>query len=29
MQRLRGQTLGLVGFGNIARALVPKARGFG
>jgi D-3-phosphoglycerate dehydrogenase len=27
--RLRGQTLGLVGFGSIARALVPKARGFG
>ena len=27
--RVRGQTLGLVGFGNIARALVPKAQGFG
>jgi len=27
--KLRGQTLGLVGFGRIARALVPKARGFG
>lgn len=27
--RLRGQTLGLVGFGNIARALAPKALGFG
>jgi D-3-phosphoglycerate dehydrogenase len=27
--RLRGQTLGLIGFGNIARTLVPKARGFG
>ena len=27
--RLRGQTLGLVGYGNIARALVPKALGFG
>lgn len=27
--RVRGQTLGLVGFGNIARALVPKALGFG
>ena len=26
---LRGQTLGLVGFGQIARALVPKAKGFG
>lgn len=29
LPRLRGQTLGLVGFGNIARALVPKARGLG
>jgi D-3-phosphoglycerate dehydrogenase / 2-oxoglutarate reductase len=29
LPRLRGQTIGLVGFGNIARALVPKARGFG
>ncbi len=27
--RLKGQTLGLIGFGNIARALVPKALGFG
>ena len=27
--RLRGQTLGLVGFGGIPRTLVPKARGFG
>ncbi len=27
--RLRGQTLGLIGFGNIAQALVPKASGFG
>ncbi|MFZ1754358.1 MAG: C-terminal binding protein [Caldilineaceae bacterium] len=27
--RLRGQTLGLVGYGNSARALVPKAQGFG
>lgn len=27
--RLRGQTLGLVGFGNIPRTLVPKAKGFG
>jgi D-3-phosphoglycerate dehydrogenase len=27
--RLRGQTLGLIGFGNIPRALVPKAKGFG
>lgn len=29
LPRLRGQTLGLVGFGSIARTLVPKARGFG
>jgi D-3-phosphoglycerate dehydrogenase len=29
MARIKGQTLGLIGFGNIARALVPKARGFG
>jgi len=29
MSRLRGQVLGLIGFGRIARALVPKARGFG
>ena len=29
LPRLSEQTLGLVGFGNIARALVPKARGFG
>jgi D-3-phosphoglycerate dehydrogenase len=27
--RVRGQTLGLIGYGSIARALVPKARGFG
>ena len=27
--RVRGQTLGLIGFGNIARALVPKALGCG
>jgi D-3-phosphoglycerate dehydrogenase len=26
---IRGQTLGLVSFGRIARALVPRARGFG
>lgn len=26
---LRGQTLGLLGFGLIARALLPKAKGFG
>jgi D-3-phosphoglycerate dehydrogenase len=29
LPRLRGQTLGLIGFGNTARALVPKALGFG
>lgn len=27
--RLRGQTLGLIGYGNSAQALVPKAQGFG
>jgi D-3-phosphoglycerate dehydrogenase len=29
MPRLSEQTLGLVGFGNIGRRMVPKARGFG
>jgi len=29
MTRLEGQTLGLFGLGRVARALVPKARGFG
>jgi D-3-phosphoglycerate dehydrogenase len=29
LPRLRGQTLGLVGFGRIARALAPKAQGLG
>ena len=29
IHRLRGQTLGLVGFGNIPRALAPKAKAFG
>jgi len=29
MSHLRGQTLGLIGFGRIAQALVSKARGFG
>ncbi len=29
LPRLRGQTLGLVGIGGIARTLVPKAQGFG
>lgn len=29
LPRLRGRTLGIVGYGNIGRALVPKARAFG
>ena len=29
MPRMRGQTLGLVGFGRIPRTLVPKAQSFG
>jgi len=29
MFRIRGQTLGLIGFGNVPRAMVPKAKGFG
>jgi D-3-phosphoglycerate dehydrogenase len=29
LRRLRAQTLGIVGFGAIAQALVPKAAGFG
>ena len=29
LPRLRGQTLGLVGYGNLAHAVVPKALGFG
>jgi D-3-phosphoglycerate dehydrogenase / 2-oxoglutarate reductase len=29
LRRLGGQTLGLVGFGNIPRTLAPKARAFG
>ncbi len=29
LSRLRGQTLGLIGFGRIPQALVPKAKGFG
>ncbi len=28
MARLQGQTLGFIGFGNIARNVVPRARGF-
>ena len=29
IHRLKGRTLGLVGFGNIPRALAPKAKAFG
>lgn len=29
MFQLKGQTLGLIGFGRIGQAIVPKARGFG
>ena len=29
LRRLEGQVLGLVGFGNIPRALAPKAKAFG
>lgn len=29
MSRLKGQTLGLLGFGRIPRTMVPKAKGFG
>lgn len=29
MRRLYGQTLGIIGYGNIAQTLVPKALGFG
>ena len=29
LPRLAEQTIGLIGYGNIARAVVPKARGFG
>lgn len=29
LPRLKGQTLGLLGFGRIARSVVPKARAFG
>jgi D-3-phosphoglycerate dehydrogenase len=29
ISRIRGQTLGLIGFGSIARTLAPKARAFG
>jgi len=28
LTRLQGQTLGIIGFGHIARSLVPKAKGF-
>ena len=29
LRRLEGQVLGLIGFGNIPRALAPKAKAFG
>ena len=29
MTRLKGQTMGMVGFGGVSRAMVPKAKGFG
>ena len=29
MRRIRGKTLGVVGFGRIARSIVPKAKAFG
>jgi len=29
MSRLRGQTLGVIGFGRVPRTLIPKAKGFG
>jgi len=29
LQRLRGKTLGILGFGNVAKALIPKALSFG
>ncbi len=29
LRRVRGKTLGVVGYGGIARALIPKARAFG
>ena len=29
LRRLSGQTLGLIGFGNIAQTLIPKAKAFG
>jgi len=28
MSRLQGQTLGLIGFGKVSRAITPKAKGF-
>ncbi len=29
MYRLRGKTLGIIGFGHIAKAIIPKAKAFG
>ena len=29
LRRLEGQVLGLIGFGNIPRAVAPKAKAFG
>ena len=29
MVRMKGQTLGVLGFGGVSRAMVPKAKGFG
>ena len=29
MRRIRGKTLGIIGFGRIARSIVPKAKAFG
>jgi D-3-phosphoglycerate dehydrogenase len=29
MTRLKGQILGLIGFGGVSRSLIPKAKGFG
>ena len=29
MRRIRGQTLGVIGFGRIGQAIAPKAQAFG